>query len=715
MNDELDRLFCYDEEKFRNNYVSDVGNANQAQLLATMIFHTHSLEKGLSNNNFEIGHGFGKAKTLVVLLTIYNNRKYDTKDIGYVNTLSALKALYNRHKDTKFAGQLKEILGDMFTEVKNCSLQIGGADEISAQSKQNNNQKNFEELAKERFAVRAYSDKPVRKKDIEDAIEIATKTPSVCNRQPSRVHMIYKKDIINGVLKVQDGMSYYETPPALLLVTVDDSSYIGTNERNQGFIDGGLFLMSLLYALEYKKLAACPLHAMFDEITEKTVRGMLGLTDNEKLIAFVSVGHFNETSNVCKSFRYPASYITDEIDKLHKFTIEELQLESQPIQMKQDTTLAKLRKNLRLRTRLKNLKHKLRIRTRIRTKVKTIKNGKKDGVIITITGNFNYGNIIQRYALKTFLKKNGYNFDAVKLQQEVSDGDRSVYGNMIDFVDHYIGGEDFDLNKMLGYKNYIVGSDQIWRNWFGDDWNAFSPYFLDFLGNRKTNRISYAASFGVDNLSDAGIDDSKIKLIRPLINKFNAISVREKSGLKLVDELSGRRLKSNVVVDPTLLLTADDYSVLINNSEMKDHTTPKVFYYILDNEPRKDNIIKSIAKSYDNNYATIDLRRGIEQWLKGFRDAEFVATDSFHGAVFSIINNKDFVVFANHERGLSRMESLLDSLGINSDRLIFTNGVKEIDVSNLSKINWNEVNNKLDNLKKNSGEWLLNNVKKGSR
>jgi hypothetical protein len=346
------------------------------------------------------------------------------------------------------------------------------------------------------------------------------------------------------------------------------------------------------------------------------------------------------------------------------------------------------------------------------------KNRKKDGAIITLAGNYNYGNIIQRYALLTFLRKNGYNFDAVKTKTTVPDDtNRAIYGEMMRFVDKYIGGYDFDPVGSLGYRDYIVGSDQVWRDWYSGDWRQFGVYFLDFLGDKKSNRIAYAASFGVDNLAEAGIDDQKKALINPLIKKFDAISVREKSGVRLVKELSrNKKLDIKVVLDPTLLLKSDDYSGLIEASEVRTQKTAKVFCYILDIDDEKLTSIEKISQNYNNEYSILctDFSKRfqpVETWLKGFRDSEFVVTDSFHGMVFAIINNKDFVVFANHNRGVSRMENLLDTFGIDHDRLFFADD-KEKDTLRLRKLDWAEINKKLDILRKDSGEWLMKQIKR---
>lgn len=708
--------FLYDKQKFTDNYVSDINIANQTQLLTKLIFSSHSMEKSLSNDDFEIGHGFNNAMILIDLINKYKNNGFDESDLGYINTISVLKAFYVKHKNTEYLTKIENIFGKYLDEIKNSQSIMSGVEYVLIDSKKNNKNKNFKQLSESRFSVRTYSNKKVNPKYIEDAIQIATKTPSACNRQPVRVRVVYDNNIIRQILEIQGGIAFYKTPPVLILITADDNCYVSIGERNQGYIDGGLFLMSLLYALEYKSLAACPLHAMFEEVTERELRGKLNLPENEKIIAFVSVGNFNNTSNVCKSFRYPASYIMRRIDKLYSFDMQNLIINDQ---MK--LRFNSIRQKLRPRTRLKNLKHKLRVRTRIKLFLVIIRNKKKDGAIVTLCDDFNYGNILQRYALQEFLRKNDLEFEQLSFYTRYLESIRNkhLYNSLFLFAKKYIKNSDFSMASVVEYKNYIVGSDQIWRNHGTSDIGYdYLPFWLSFVHNNKANRISYAASFGVDNLQDAKIDNDLIEIIRPLANNFKAISVREKSGIALINKITGYKKGPKLVLDPTLLLCVEDYSKLINKSKINNKITNKVFCYILDNNSRKNEFIKEIAKDYENDYLIINPKvdnkyKPVEEWLKGFRDSEFVITDSFHGMVFSIINNTDFIVFVNAQRGLARFISLLDLLDISKDRLISVDfdSKAKYSLSNLEPINWKKVNKRLNEERKVSGSWLLRNIK----
>lgn len=726
--DELGRLYDYDEQKFRHNYASDINKANQRQLASKMIFSSHSLEKSLSNDNFEVGHGFRVSRLLVEMLEMYKKKEYDQKDLAYVSTLSVLKAFYERHKGTNFSEEIEGIFGEMQEEILSCRSTIGGSDEIPITDKQNNHKKNFKELAENRFAIRMYSDKAVDRRDVKDAVQIAMKTPTVCNRQSLHVYEIYEKEVIEAVLKIQGGIAFYDTPPVLLLITADDNGYVGANERNQGFVDGGLFAMSLLYALEYKKLAACPCHAMLNEIKDKTIRGMLDLPDSEKLITFISVGHFKERNNVCKSFRYSADHVLSEKNKIHDFVIETVSASKpQTVEKKSDGVMLTIRKKVRIRTRLRELKHKTRVRTRIREAIRRREISKDEklrrsvaespqGAILTLTDYHNYGNILQRYALQKFLLRNGYRFISYG-QESFNTKDKSFdrFRNTIKFVEQRIPRKVPD--KEDKFPVYIAGSDQIWRKWGGTAETLLEKvkyYFFDFLDGSNAKRVVYAASFGQDDIKSAGLNPEFMSAVRPLVEQIDAVSVREKSAVGIVKKWWD--VDAELVVDPTILLSQKDYNKLIDYSTCKLEPSPPIFAYLLNQDKRRVEDLNIVQKAYGLTSDVLYLKQKelnlppVEQWLKNIRDAELVVTDSFHGLAFSLVNNTPFIVLVNELGGLSRIESLLSELGL-EDRLLRDTDINEDNLRSMKPIDWVRVNKKVKEMRKDSSKWLLRSIR----
>lgn len=335
---------------------------------------------------------------------------------------------------------------------------------------------------------------------------------------------------------------------------------------------------------------------------------------------------------------------------------------------------------------------------------------KYDGAIVTLTGAYNYGSIIQRWALQDFLRQNGLRFkllDFPFMQNMGSNvGDRTLTQK---FIDRRLDTEEFDSEKAKYYRAFVVGSDQVWRDFF-NDWKKFSVFFLAFLGEKKAKRIGYAISFGFDKWSGPYTKAVQKARISEYVKKFDAVSVREKSGIALVEELGNKAVH---VLDPTLLREAADYSKLIEDSPYANIPSSQLFYYILDMQTAKQAVIDQVANALQMSVSGIVPSDGKplvspEVWLKGFRDAEFVITDSFHGMVFSIINRKNFYVFANKARGIARMAELLKLLGI-ENRIIY---MEDIRIDNMHQsIDWKAVEKRLNKLKKESGEWLILNLK----
>lgn len=369
----------------------------------------------------------------------------------------------------------------------------------------------------------------------------------------------------------------------------------------------------------------------------------------------------------------------------------------------------------------------------------------------------NYGGILQCYALQTILQNMGhevvvlnrtYNFSYKQIILQIGSLIKSVilkfilrkknkrlinpllenYRELLEynspdpkrvnsFKKQYIRlSKGLWTSKDLG--NYckqnrfdviIVGSDQVWREMYSP---CITDYFLGFLSNKdKTKKIAYAASFGT---SENPISYEGIKLCKKHINKFDAISTREISGVKLVKELFNK--DASLVLDPTLLLSAEDYIQLIKEddsvSEMPHDTLTT---YIIDWSHKKKKCIDGIAEElkllsrndiYPDDSSSYSFRmKSIPQWLASFRNARYVITDSFHGCVFSIIFRKDFAVIINNERGSDRFTSLLRILEL-EDRIISVDDKESIMPVLTTPIAYANVERKIEDMGKVSLSFL---------
>lgn len=162
----------------------------------------------------------------------------------------------------------------------------------------------FSGFSNSRKSIREYTGESVPIALIEQAITLALNTPSVCNRQASKVYFLNDKNKVLDVLKIQGGLAgYTDNVTQLLILTVDRNYFYTIGERNQLYIDGGMFLMNLLYALHFHKIANCPIHWGKTVQEEKALEGVLTIPESEKIICMIPIGIAKEKFKVTLSQR----------------------------------------------------------------------------------------------------------------------------------------------------------------------------------------------------------------------------------------------------------------------------------------------------------------------------------------------------------------------------------------------------------------------------
>ena len=318
---------------------------------------------------------------------------------------------------------------------------------------------------------------------------------------------------------------------------------------------------------------------------------------------------------------------------------------------------------------------------------------KKKVAILTITNSgMNFGNRLQNYALQEALKKCGADVKTIRSAKSVHDSlllsktrriikgvaknskRRQIY---TDFENRYI-----EYDSLIRYENvneaefadrydaFVAGSDQIWNpNFhFNSDFE-----FASFAPKKK--RYSYAASIGVSGITE----EQKPEFINNL-KGMQKISVREKDSVNLVERLTG--IRPEVHIDPTMLLESDEYRKI---EEKPDYDMPDkyLFMYFLGNisEEYRQKIERIAAEKnlkivkFTETEGEPFYNIGPQHFLYLIDHADYICTDSFHGTVFSMLFNKEFVIFTRQDKDVpmnSRIETLVDIFGI-EDRLVGNN------------------------------------------
>lgn len=357
--------------------------------------------------------------------------------------------------------------------------------------------------------------------------------------------------------------------------------------------------------------------------------------------------------------------------------------------------------------------------------------------IITFHGAHNYGAILQAYALQEFITANVCKCDMINYRKDSQidfnslyphrNGIKSLVKNILMLRYHKerkLREQNFEnfLKKKLNitelytksddlasigekYDYYIAGSDQIWNT--SKECDMSLAYFLDFVSDNKV-KIAYAASIGSSSIEN-------IEPYKKYIEKFQAISCREKRGSEVIEKVVGKNIP--VVLDPTLLVDNKVFIDLLKEIEIKEKDY--ILYYSLDGfDKRKHNvdILKKLSIETNKKVVVITpewpkkekefiniINAGPIEFLAYIYNASIVCTNSFHGTALSIALNKNFFVLERYDGKDDRKHTILNILDL-KDRVI----EDRKSVTNLEiNIDYDKVNKTLAQYKELSSEFLL--------
>jgi len=330
----------------------------------------------------------------------------------------------------------------------------------------------------------------------------------------------------------------------------------------------------------------------------------------------------------------------------------------------------------------------------------------------------NYGGFLQAWALQQFLGKSNFILNFVpSYYYSVGDKARRKWPffwrfialwrylrrqkpfkeiNMLRLSRKYTRLEDVK-KKSPEADVYIVGSGQVWNERWHESVREIP--FLEF-GASDIKRITYAPSMGTKEWSQTFTQQ-----VLPHLKTFHAISVREESSAVFLNKIG---LKDVVVTcDPSVLLTADFYRSHFQLEQTK--SSKHIFVYKL----REDIPLPIQSLLHEKKVAIVDLKKertlvSIAQWLSNIDTADYVITDSFHCAVFSILFHKSFIVLPNHKEKEQneRLITLLEKTKLYYRLLTGNENQKEIEEILCSPIDWDQIDRILEEWRTYSANWL---------
>lgn len=269
---------------------------------ALLSIESHCIEKALSLKETRAGFGVPKVLRLIASLDSYL-RKYgpDSTSAGVLKALDAYVDFQEAN------GGADEAVRAGLTALKEPTPGFnsdGGALDVSREQLMPPPGFDFDAFAKSRYSIRNFAPGRIEPELISEAVRRAMKTPSVCNRQPWRVHAFLSDGERKRVLSHQVGnVGFGESAGAILVVTSPLADFFGAGERSEPFVDGGLFSMSLVYALHSLGLGSCCLNICSKNKQADSLRADCGIPGDEVLIMMIAVGHIPDRLKVAVSPR----------------------------------------------------------------------------------------------------------------------------------------------------------------------------------------------------------------------------------------------------------------------------------------------------------------------------------------------------------------------------------------------------------------------------
>lgn len=308
---------AYDFARFRN--YSAYREQNEIDKLIPLLqWYTHIIEKGLSLEKTRLF--FGKAviadiEHFLMHIEKLGGKKNVPEIQCCLDVLTAYVLFNQTHASEELLKENETYLEHISGLVKKYrssehTICKGGTLTFTRSKYMDDARQPWSFLSASRFSVRHYTGQPIPKEDICKAVQWAMKSPSVCNRQSTRLKIIYNKEKIRQVLSLQKGTGgFTDTIGALIMVAGDLKSFSSPHERNQVFIDNGIFCMNLLYGLQYLGYGTCPLHWFWGKEHDLKLRKLIQFPENWTVSCFISVGCLPDEFSVPMGYRKELSEI----------------------------------------------------------------------------------------------------------------------------------------------------------------------------------------------------------------------------------------------------------------------------------------------------------------------------------------------------------------------------------------------------------------------
>lgn len=298
-------LYSFFDDSIRYlRYSSTFAKKGDAAKLQGLIIRSfHGIEVGLTYKPLRAGASQKLVQTLTRQITLY--LKHYPSDSFIESALNALTAYYEANRELGNAlPDLDKSIRHLRSQMEEGSCGLDKENSTTNYSVPPAGEFDFSYFAKSRRSTRRFIDQPVDASVIRQAVSSALCSPSACNRQPCKVYDITDQQLKRKVLAIQNNASpWRETANHLLVVTSNLGLYSGIRERHCCHVDGGLFAMTLIYALHASGLGTCPLNLNLPVQLQNKLRKLLGAGHSEMFVMLIAVGRTQSTVTVPRGIR----------------------------------------------------------------------------------------------------------------------------------------------------------------------------------------------------------------------------------------------------------------------------------------------------------------------------------------------------------------------------------------------------------------------------
>lgn len=280
------------------------------QMLSKMVISYHSIEKGLAMSEKRYGFGQPKMRALIALCNRYLDAYCDYPS-RLEDTLGVIAEYDKLHKMQGFSldEDVQQSIDAILKRTEG-HWKISQTKHITKQKYFADVQKSFAQFSASRHSIRDFDGTDVPKAIMDEVFALAQNAPSACNRQATRVYAVYDEQKIKQLVDLQNhGRGFADYARPLLVIATELQSWGTGEEWFGGYLDAGIYMMNLLYALHFHQVAAIPLNWYADEDVQQQIHELLHIPASQEVVAFIACGNPKDEFNLVTSKRRNANEI----------------------------------------------------------------------------------------------------------------------------------------------------------------------------------------------------------------------------------------------------------------------------------------------------------------------------------------------------------------------------------------------------------------------